>query len=132
MAQGEESLALLAGEAAAPLPRCFGAINGRGLWTLYRRGVVRHFRYGWETLGGALVSSLLFLTVFVLAAGAGREVAPGLEFSAFIVPGIVIFSLCHTAFEGAAVAVPSRSREAIEVAQGPAFQGLEGDFGACA
>ncbi len=96
-------MALLAGEAAPPLPRCFGATNARGLWTLYRRGVVRHFRYGWETLGGALVSSLLFLTVFVLAAGAGREVAPGLEFSTFIVPGIVIFSLCHAAFEGAAV-----------------------------
>ncbi len=50
--------------------RHFGAVNGRGLWTLYRRELVRFLRYSWESLGGPAVSSLLFLAVFVLAFGA--------------------------------------------------------------
>lgn len=94
----------------APLPRRFGAVNWRGLHTLYWRGMLRFFKYAWEFVGGPCVSSLLFLAVFVLAAdgggGAGRsEMAPGISLIQFIAPGIVMFSLAHAAFENAAFAL---------------------------
>src|SRR3546814_18772014 len=45
----------------------FGPVNWRGLWALYYGyGVKRFLRFGLETLAGPLVSSLLFLLVFVI------------------------------------------------------------------
>lgn len=88
---------------SAPAPRSFGALNGRGLWSLYRRGNARYFRYWVESIGGPLVSSLLFLVVFHFALGGGGDIVPGVSLIQFIAPGIVIFSLTHSAFEGAAI-----------------------------
>lgn len=83
-------------------PRQFHMVNLRGCWTLYRRGLFRFLRLSWHTVGGPCVSSLLFLAVFYLAAGRDGEAIGGLEIGAFIAPGVVLFSLCHGAFEGAA------------------------------
>ncbi len=88
-----------------PAPRRFGAVNWMGLRTLFRRGLLRYLRYAWEFLGGPCVSSLLFLAVFVLAAGGAPELAPGVPLGQFLVPGIVMFSLAHNAFENAAFPV---------------------------
>lgn len=86
--------------------RVFGAINGRGLWSLYRREMKRYFKYAIEALGGPIVSSLLFLAVFSLAAGEaafeGIVAGPqGPNLGAFIAPGIAAFSLALSAFHGA-------------------------------
>ncbi|MEE8505665.1 MAG: ABC transporter permease, partial [Kiloniellales bacterium] len=86
----------------APRPRRFGAVNWRGLWSFYQRNVLRFFRFALEQIAGPAVSSLLFLTVFDLALDGAREVAPGITLSQFIAPGIVIFSMIHSAFENAA------------------------------
>jgi ABC-2 type transport system permease protein len=91
--------------AIAPEPRRFGAVNWRGVWSLYRRNVHRFFRYGIESIGGPAVSSLLFLAVFDLALGGRGEMAPGASLAQFITPGIVIFSLAHSAFESAAAPI---------------------------
>jgi ABC-2 type transport system permease protein len=89
----------------APRPRRFGAVNWRGLWSLYRRDVVRFFRYWLESLGGPAVSSLLFLAVFDLALGDPDRLVQGVTLAQFIAPGIVMFSLTHSAFESAAVPI---------------------------
>jgi ABC-2 type transport system permease protein len=88
-----------------PQPRRFGAVNWRGLWSLYRRNLHRFFRTGFESIGGPAVSSLLFLAVFDLALGGRGELTPGLSLAQFIAPGIVIFSLTHNAFEAAAAPI---------------------------
>jgi ABC-2 type transport system permease protein len=85
-----------------PQPRHFGWVNWRGLWTLYRRGAFRYLRYGVESIGGPAVSSLLFLAVFSLALGGRGEMVPGATLVQFIAPGIIMFSLTHSAFESAA------------------------------
>ncbi len=94
-----------ASEASFQLRR-FGAVNGRGLWSLYRREMKRYFKYAIESLGGPIVSSLLFLAVFSLAAGdaafEGFSSGPqGLSIGAFVAPGIAAFSLALSAFHGA-------------------------------
>lgn len=85
--------------------RVFGAINARGLWSLYRRQMKRYFKYSVEALGGPIVSALLFLAVFSLAAGEeayGEVIAgpQGPDLGAFIAPGIAAFSLALSAFHG--------------------------------
>lgn len=89
----------------APRPRHFGLVNGRGLWSLIRRELLRFWRFGWETLGGAAVSSLLFLLVFHLALGGSDAAVPALTLTQFIAPGLVVFALTHSAYESAAAAL---------------------------
>ena len=90
--------------------RHFGVVNGRGLWTLYRRELVRFLRYAWESLGGPAVSSLLFLAVFVLAFGPAEG---GAEFARFVAPGIAIFALIQSAFEFGAIPIVHDKYEGV-------------------
>ena len=90
--------------AGVPQPRRFGAVNWRGVWSLVRRDILRFYRNIWESLAGPAVSSLLFLAVFELALGGG-DLVPGMSLAQFVAPGIVVFSLTHSAFETAALPV---------------------------
>jgi len=85
--------------ATTPIPRRFGPVNWRGVYTLYSRETVRFYRYALETLVGPAITTLLFLAIFQLALG-GEEVRPGISLSAFIGPGIIMFMMAHSAFEG--------------------------------
>ena len=87
-----------------PVPRRFGLVNWRGVYTLYRRETIRFFRYAGETLAGPAISSLMFLAIFQLALGDG-EVRPGVSLPAFIGPGIVLFMIAHGGFEGGAIPI---------------------------
>jgi len=86
----------------APLPRPLGPFNWRGVWALYRRDIVRFLRFAGESLAGPVMSSLMFLAVFELSIG-GVEMLPGVPLGAFIAPGLVVFSMAHSAYENAAV-----------------------------
>ena len=86
----------------APAPRSFGRLNGRGLWTLVNRDLRRYWKYGVESIGGPIVSSLLFLAVFVLALGGQGEARGGLSFVQFVAPGIAMFALMHSGFNNGA------------------------------
>lgn len=88
-----------------PQPRSFGAVNWAGLFTLVRRGIHRFLRMIWGSLGGPAVSSLLFLAVFVLAAGAESEIVAGVPVVHFVAPGIVMLAVGQAAFENAAFPV---------------------------
>ncbi len=83
-----------------PRPRRIGRVNLRGFWTLYRRCLLRPLAFWVESLAGPAISSLLFLTVFVLARSAIAEpVWPGLDLASFVAPGLVAYAFCHAAFE---------------------------------
>lgn len=90
--------------AIAPTPRRFGAVNWRGVYALHRRETLRFYRYAWETLAGPATSALLFLAIFHFALG-GDEVRPGIGLFAYIGPGIVVFMMAHSAFEGGAIPI---------------------------
>jgi ABC-2 type transport system permease protein len=90
--------------ATTPIPRRFGPVNWRGVYTLYKRETVRFYRYALETLAGPAISALLFLAIFQLSLGSA-EVRPGIGLSAFIGPGIVMFMMVHGAFQGGAIPI---------------------------
>ncbi|MBL6946364.1 MAG: hypothetical protein ISR47_06990, partial [Rhodospirillales bacterium] len=48
------------------------AVNWIGLWTLYTREVRRFMKVYTQTLIAPVITTLLFLAVFVLAIGRGR------------------------------------------------------------
>ena len=87
-------------------PSAFGAVNWRGLWALYYGyGVSRFLRFGLETLAGPLVSSLLFLLVFVIGQGDLGEMLPGVGLKEFVAPGIVLYTIAYTAFQSSAAMI---------------------------
>jgi ABC-2 type transport system permease protein len=87
-------------------PAGFGVVNWRGLWALYYGyGVKRFLRFGLETLAGPLVSSLLFLLVFVVGQRDLGEMLPGVGLTEFVAPGIVLYAVAYTAFQNSAAMI---------------------------
>jgi len=89
-------------ERAWRTPPPWGRIAWYPLWALYRRELLRYLRISLETVGGALIYSLMFLAVFTLAWPSTIELQPGVSAIGFLVPGIAAFALFHGAFENAA------------------------------
>ncbi|MEJ2015718.1 MAG: ABC transporter permease [Limibacillus sp.] len=86
-------------------PRLFGAVNRRGLWTLLLRGLTRFFKMPLSSVAGPIASQGLFLAVFVVAYKADVLLAGSFPPLTFVAPGIIAFSMTHTAFEQGAFPV---------------------------
>jgi ABC-2 type transport system permease protein len=87
-------------------PARLGPVNWQGFWAhYYGRGVSRFLRFGMETLAGPLVSSLLFLLVFVLGQRDLGEMLPGVGLKQFIAPGVIFYALAYTAFQNSAAMI---------------------------
>ncbi len=82
----------------APSVRRFGAVNWQGLWTLYVREVHRFLKVSMQTVFAPVVTTLIFLAIFLLAmGGAGREIG-GVPFLQFLAPGLVMMAMTQNAF----------------------------------
>ncbi len=78
--------------------RRFGLINWIGLWTLYKKEVLRFLIVWIQTLLSPIVSSLLFLLVLYVAIGKGRSDVLGFSFIIFLAPGLIAMQVIQQAF----------------------------------
>ena len=85
-------------EARSLDPRPLGPINWIGLWTLYQKEVWRFLKVATQTIGAPLVTTLLFLAVFVLAMGRGATMVGDVPFVQFLAPGLVMMAITQNAF----------------------------------
>lgn len=83
--------------------RRFGIINWLGLWTLYQKEVRRFLKVAFQTIFAPVISTLLFLLVFMGAwgqRGAGilmeGEVLP---VTLFLPPGLIMMAIISNAFQ---------------------------------
>ena len=86
------------------VPR-IGGINRLGLWTLYMKEVRRFCKVQTQTIWAPAMTTLLYLMIFTVALGggrngAGREVL-GVPFASFIAPGLIIMGMINNAFANA-------------------------------
>lgn len=79
-------------------PRSFGAINGLGLWTLYKKEVRRFLKVATQTVLAPVATTLLYMTVFSVALGANRAAVHGVSFAEFLAPGLILMGLLNNAF----------------------------------
>ena len=84
--------------AGPPRLRRFGAVNWIGLWTLYIREVRRFFKVVTQTVAAPVVTTLLFLAIFLLALGGGGRQIAGIPYVEFLVPGLVMMAMTQNAF----------------------------------
>jgi ABC-2 type transport system permease protein len=83
---------------APPAPRDFSGFNGLGFWTLYLKEVRRFWKVGTQTVLAPVVTTLLYMLVFVVAVGGDRPAAPGVSFGQFVAPGLIMMTILNNAF----------------------------------
>jgi ABC-2 type transport system permease protein len=80
-----------------PEPRSYGGVNWLGLKTLYQREVRRFWKVGMQTVAAPVVTTLLYMLVFVVAVGDSRPVAD-VSFGQFVAPGLIMMAILNNAF----------------------------------
>jgi len=79
-------------------PIFIGRINIIGVATLYRREVQRFMTVALQTLAAPVITSVLFLLVFSVAIGNRGNLAGGVDFVVFLVPGLIMMNVLQNAF----------------------------------
>ncbi|NQV55188.1 MAG: ABC transporter permease, partial [Rhodospirillales bacterium] len=74
-----------------------GGQNWLGMWTLYSREVRRFIKVGGQTVIAPIITALMFLAVFAVAFGGGREIG-GVPYVEFLAPGLIMMSILQNAF----------------------------------
>jgi ABC-2 type transport system permease protein len=82
----------------APGVRRFGRVNWLGLWTLIAKETRRFMKVAFQTIFAPLVSTVLFLVVFMQAFGAARAEIHGVPYAEFLAPGLVMMAILTNAF----------------------------------
>ena len=98
---------------ARPRARNFGAVNGRGMATFYRREIQRGFKIWTITLAAPAIRALLFAGVFTLVVGDTGKVVLGMPFLEFLIPGLVAVAVLERAFETSAFSMVYDKTEGI-------------------
>lgn len=86
---------------APPPVRHYGAVNWRGLWTLYAREVQRFVKMAMQTIVAPAITALLFLAVFSIAFGRSSTMVGGVPFDQFLAPGLIMMAVVQNAFQNA-------------------------------
>src|SRR5690349_15243990 len=79
-------------------PRRYYAVNWVGLWTLYSKEVRRFMSVATQTILAPMVTTLLFLAVFVLALGHAVDQVGGVAYMSFLAPGLIMMAITQNAF----------------------------------
>jgi len=69
-----DSAALPADQTARLTPRDYAGVNWLGMRTLYQREVRRFQKVWMQTVAAPVVTTLLYMLIFVVAVGADRQV----------------------------------------------------------
>jgi ABC-2 type transport system permease protein len=81
-----------------PAPRHYQGVNWQGLKTLYLREVRRFWKVGMQTVAAPVVTTLLYMMIFVVAMGGVRTDSHGTPFGLFVAPGLIMMAILNNAF----------------------------------
>jgi ABC-2 type transport system permease protein len=80
------------------IPHPIPTLNLRGLGTLLYKEMLRFYKVWLQTLLAPIVTALLYLLVFSHVLEAHMQVYPGVAYTAFLVPGLMMMSVIQNAF----------------------------------
>lgn len=89
--------------------RPFGRFNWIGLWTLYKKEVQRFLKVAFQTIAAPIITTLLYLTVFLVAfSGGSRD--PSIQgevisYAAFLPPGLIMMAVLSNAFQNSSSSI---------------------------
>lgn len=80
-------------------------VNWGGMRGLYIKEVRRFFKVQLQTIWAPAVTTLLFLTIFVVALGGGAKTVMGVHFADFIAPGLIVMGMMQNSFANSSFAL---------------------------
>ena len=72
-----------------------------GFSTLFRKEILRFWKVVYQTVAGPVISTVLYLLVFSNALQGRVEAFPGVSYTTFLVPGLVMMAMQQNAFANA-------------------------------
>ena len=69
-----------------------------GAGTLFRKEVLRFWKVGFQTVAAPVLTSVLYLLIFGQVLEDRVEVFPGVRYTSFLIPGLVMMSVLQNAF----------------------------------
>lgn len=84
-----------------PQPRVYDGVNWEGVKTLYLKEVRRFWKVGAQTVAAPVVTTLLYMLVFVVALRGARPPLHGTPFAEFVAPGLIMMAILNNAFANA-------------------------------
>ena len=88
----------MADSVVPPQPRDYHGWNWSGFFTLYQREIRRFWKVGTQTVAAPVVTTLLYMMVFVVAVGPARQAVDGVSFGHFVAPGLIMMAILNNAF----------------------------------
>jgi len=85
-------------------PRRYQGVNWEGLKTLYLKEVRRFWKVGMQTVFAPVVTTLLYMMVFVVAMRGVRPVQAA-TFGEFVGPGLIMMSILNNSFANASSSI---------------------------
>jgi ABC-2 type transport system permease protein len=70
----------------------------RGPWTLFKKEIFRFWRVSFQTVAAPVMTALLYLLIFSHVLGGRVEVYPGVPYTIFLIPGLIMMSVLQNAF----------------------------------
>jgi ABC-2 type transport system permease protein len=84
---------------STPAARTYGAVNWVGLQTLLEREITRFTKVSAQTIAAPVISTLLFMMVFSLAMSGRSSGVPGVAYTDFLAPGLMMMGIISNAFQ---------------------------------
>ncbi|MFN8760971.1 MAG: ABC transporter permease, partial [Burkholderiales bacterium] len=70
----------------------------RGFNTLFYKEVLRFWKVSFQTVAAPVLTALLYLLIFSHVLEAHVEAYPGVSYTAFLIPGLVMMSILQNSF----------------------------------
>ena len=70
----------------------------RGVWTLFRKEILRFWKVSFQTVAAPVITALLYLLIFSHVLESHVQVYPGVSYTTFLIPGLMMMSLLQNAF----------------------------------
>ncbi|MDB5378670.1 MAG: transporter permease, partial [Rubritepida sp.] len=111
-------------------------INPNGIWTIYRTEIARARRTFWQSIATPVITTALYFVVFGGAIGSHMQQVGGVDYGAFIVPGLIMLTLLTQSISNASIAIyfPKFTGTIFEILSAPlsAFEAVLAYVGAAA
>ncbi|WP_373976589.1 ABC transporter permease [Chitinibacter sp. SCUT-21] len=69
-----------------------------GFYTLFRKEILRFWRVAFQTVAAPVLTALMYLLIFAHVLDAHVQPYPGVRYTAFLIPGLMMMSMLQNAF----------------------------------
>ncbi|WBU54830.1 ABC transporter permease [Paracoccus sp. SCSIO 75233] len=80
-------------------------MNTGAIWSIYRHEMTRFFRTVWQSIASPVISTVLYFVVFGAAIGGRIQSVEGIEYGAFIVPGLMMLTMLQQSVSNASFGI---------------------------